>query len=157
MKRDLIKFLGAALIAVSLAGCVEDNTSDPSVKVAFAVVTTGQFSGIESERLEVIRDPDDFSALWLIHANGVQPDIDFDQNMVVAAFLGERPTGGFTIAITEVEERGDSLLVKVRATFPGDNCIVTQAFSQPHQIITMAQTEKMVVFSTDVERVDCPL
>jgi hypothetical protein len=125
-------------------------------------VTTGQSSGIVSERLEVIRDQAEFTELWLIHANVFspapdQPEINFDQDMLVAAFLGERVTGGFSIAITEVQEREDSLLVRVRITLPGRNCLVAQAFSQPHQLVTVPRSEKMVVFTTEVERVDCPL
>jgi hypothetical protein len=161
MKRDLIYLISAALIVLSLNGCVEEDATDPMVKVAYSVLQTGQFSGIVSERLEVLRDQDAFAELWLAHGEvfssvPVQPEVNFDQDMVVAVFLGQRATGGYTIAVTEVVDRKDSLLVNLRVTLPGTNCAVTQAFSQPHQMIAMRQSEKMVAFTTVIERVDCP-
>jgi hypothetical protein len=161
MKWCLVAFISAAWITFSLAGCAEDNTTDAGVRIPFSVVETGQFSGLRSERLEVIRIASEFAELWQTHASGfspapIQPEVDFDREMVIAVFLGERPTGGFAITVTEATERADSLLVTVRITLPGTNCAVPQAFSQPHQLVTVPQSEQLVAFFTEVERVDCP-
>lgn len=160
MNRHLTALVSSTLIALSLSGCVLDSAANTAVEVPFTVVATGYYSGIASERFEVIKDHSIFTGLWLDHAKGfspapAQPDIDFSRDMVIATFLGERATGGYHIAISGVEEQEESLVVSVKATLPGVNCVVTQALSQPYQIVTVPRSGKIVAFTMAVERVDC--
>lgn len=161
MKRPLTALVSSTLIALSLSGCMSDSTANTAVEVPFTVAETGYYSGIMSERFEVIKDHSAFTGLWLDHTKGfspapAQPDVDFNRDMVIATFLGERATGGYSIAIAKVEEQEESLIVSVKATFPSAKCVVTQAMSQPHQIVTVPRSGKIVALTTAVERVDCP-
>lgn len=160
MKRRSVSLMGGALIALNLSGCLFEDVVDEPVEIAFSVVTTGQDSGIVTERFEVIKEHSNFTGLWLDHAKGLspapaQPDIDFSQDMVIAVFLGERTTTGYGIKIAGVEEQRESLMVSVKATLPGVDCEIRQELSQPHQIVTVPRSGKVVTFATAVERVDC--
>lgn len=56
---------------------------------------------------------------------------DFAKSVVVAVFVGERPTGGFTAAFEEPVAKGDDLVVRYRIKKPSPTSFVTQAFTHP--------------------------
>ncbi|MFU8819028.1 MAG: protease complex subunit PrcB family protein [Desulfurivibrio sp.] len=164
MKHGLVVLAGALLLAWILSGCIADDKDDDGddigSRIGFAVLRSGQTSGIGVERLTVIREGEAFAALWQEHGVDLssplaQPEVDFSQDMVVAVFLGERSTGGYSLAITEVRERSASFMVKLKATLPADDCVVSQAASQPYQMATISRSSKVVAFTTEAE-VGCP-
>lgn len=79
------------------------------------------------------------------------PDIPFNQETVIAVFLGARPTGGYSISIDTVEETSDSTVVSVTVTIPGPAAIVTQAFTSAYHFVKMPKTQKVVSFRTVVK------
>jgi hypothetical protein len=129
----------------------------------------GTQSDIVSQRFEVIRDEESFLQLWLDHTASVSPPpeppvIDFEQERVIAVFMGRQPTGGYRIGVTSIEEAPDSLVVNVRATLPGPDCFVTLVETRPYQLVLLPQvpdieefpTRNVVAFQTTVEQEDCP-
>ena len=74
------------------------------------------------------------------------PEIDFSREMVVVAALGGRPTGSYGIIVEGAYERGNRLEVVVRAQSPGKSCMVTQAVTQPVDIVRLPKSERSVVF-----------
>lgn len=134
MKRPLVRSAFSGWIAAGLVGCVSSSDGGSASEVPVAVIAEGQYSGVHSQRFEVASDEPGFTGLWLEHASTVspvpaQPGIDFTRDVVVAAFLGNRGTGGYGIGIIAAEEQVDSIVVSVKATLPGTGCIVTQAES----------------------------
>jgi hypothetical protein len=78
--------------------------------------------------------------LWqLMHGNMVDktpaPDVDFDQQTAVAAFMGTKTTGGFATQIVEVRRDGDALAVVVHETTPQPGQLVTEALTQPYSVV----------------------
>ena len=121
----------------------------------------GDQSGIASKQLLVIRDADTFTDFWADHTalmapQPAEPDVDFETDMVVAAFLGERATGGFSVQIEDVRENNDFIIVDVEIETPGDDCVLTQSVTQPHHVIVLEDSDKPVQFSeTTVEADAC--
>ena len=71
-----------------------------AVPVKFATVQRGDLSGIEERREAVIRTPAEWAALWKQHNPGQKPPaIDLTRSMVAGAFLGSRPSGGYTVEV----------------------------------------------------------
>jgi hypothetical protein len=64
--------------------------------------------------------------------------MDFSNEIVVAVFLGEKPTGGHAIEITRMERSDDRLLVSFIERRPQPGGVVTQAFTQPFHIVKVA-------------------
>ncbi len=56
----------------------------------------------------------------------------------VIVSLGEKPTGGYAIAITKVTLRGSILTVQAQVTEPGRGAMVTQAFTHPFDAVWMS-------------------
>lgn len=159
MTKLLMAFLTSAALSYTISGC-EVPLEETGTAVGFTTLASGYSSGITAERLEAIRDDSAYTALWLEHTANVspvpdRPYVDFGQDMVIAAFMGERPTGGYELAVTAIEEYTDTLVVQIKHVLPGSGCGVIQALTQPHHIVRLPRSAKVVVFQASVEQVDC--
>ena len=118
------------------------------------------YSGIGQAQNFVIKDAAAWHDLWRrIYASQTPvppvPDVDFNTQMVVAAALGSKPTGGLDVVLTEAAMDTGGLVIAVRATSPGAHCIVTEAFTQPIDIARLAKTNGDVRFEQTQHSVDC--
>lgn len=99
--------------------------------IAFAL-----YSGVRAPENLVVRDAAAWSALWQnIHATTDPmpplPDVDFGQEMIVAAALGTRNSGGYNVLLTQANEDSGGVEIQVLETSPGADCFTTQALTQP--------------------------
>ena len=83
-----------------------------------------------------------------------QPNIDFDTNMVIAVFRGEKNTGGYDINITSIEENDSEIIVRGEMSDPPTYGIVTQALTQPYHIVSTKTSNKIIRY--EIEKVDSP-
>ena len=98
------------------------------------VLAEGFHSSIDKPFIAVIRDPDTYSALRKLDAN--LPNLDssfFDSNAVVAAFLGQRNTGGYGVEISREGEGG----IRVVERKPGKGMMVPQIITAPFKIVSV--------------------
>lgn len=161
MKNRFLLIAAGALLFSSLGGCGGDS-AELEFDVPVAPLAEGNFSGVGSQRFEIIIDPERFADVWLEHAGALSPipaapQVDFARQTVLAAFLGTRGTSGHGIEMTGALERDTNITVNLRITVPGPTCPVLDAQTQPFQMTTIARTEKVVAFVPTVEAVDCPL
>jgi hypothetical protein len=109
----------------------------------------------------VIRDPAEWGAFWnevnghLTPIPGL-PAIDFSEQTVIAAIMGERPSGGHTIRIEEMLEDDGRLFAVVVETSPGPNCITTQVITSPVATVAVERVGREVEFVDRSETLECP-
>ncbi|MCP1728011.1 hypothetical protein J2T60_002011 [Natronospira proteinivora] len=116
----------------------------------------GSQSRESAERMMVVRDADTFERIWdLSDQRGERPAVDFDQSMVVAIFMGERRTGGYSVQVDEVRQDGDDIMVQVIMEEPGEGCMTTQAITRPFQLVLLPQLDGEVRFQTQQQALDC--
>jgi hypothetical protein len=116
----------------------------------------GNHSGEPAERMMVIRDATELARIWSATGErGDPPAVDFEQFMVVAAFMGERRTGGYRVRVDSVSQSGDRMTVSVKMEAPGPGCMTTQALTQPYQIVKLPRLEGEVAFDIQQVEVDC--
>lgn len=67
-------------------------------------------------------------------------DIDFSKEWVAFFGTGSKNTGGYGAQIKSVSlyANAGALVLETKATSPGDDCIVTQAFTNPHHVVKFA-------------------
>lgn len=85
-------------------------------------------------------------------------EVSIDRYTVIAAFMGSRPTGGYSIEVSkavEVPGRPDRVDVELIMTSPGVNCIVTQAFTSPYHVVAIPKTDKPFRFVDRQEVIQC--
>ncbi|OGR90529.1 MAG: hypothetical protein A2V88_17320 [Elusimicrobia bacterium RBG_16_66_12] len=90
----------------------------------------GQYGGPNEPGHILVTDEKGWKALASqVKLEGGPPD--FAKSVVVAAFAGERPTGGFSASFDEPLVTGDDLIVRCRVQKPSTTAFVTQALTQP--------------------------
>jgi PrcB C-terminal len=152
--------LAAAGIAAILLGNVstcasaQPGTAQQKVFEAFfSSIDKGFTSGIRERKFVVIKTAKEWRDTWQAHSSisvppQPLPSVDFDREMIVAVFSGEKRTGGYGIEITKIEEESAKrqLLIFVRETQPPPGSMTIQAVTQPYQIVRMKKLDFAVEF-----------
>jgi len=106
-----------------------DNPSEPKV------LAEGFHSSITRPFVGVVRDVETYEAL--VKLDGNLPRLDeefFKTNIVVAAFLGERNTGGYSVEITRIEDGRIYVVERV----PTKGVMVAQMITSPYKIVSVS-------------------
>ncbi|MCS7186445.1 MAG: alkaline phosphatase family protein [Armatimonadetes bacterium] len=111
----------------------------------------GNHSGVTEPKRIVITNAREWEELWKqVHKGKILipniPTVDFNKNMVVAAFMGQKPTSGYAIQITEVTHSNGEIVVKLKETKPPKGAIVLQVLTQPFHIVVVSKVEGKVRF-----------
>ena len=119
-----------------------------------------QYTGLVQRQRAVIRDVQGWRAFWNQAHSTVMPQppvpsVDFTRNVVVAAAMGTRSSGGYSIGIEQVYADGDHLHVVVAERSPGANCITTQALTAPVAAVRVPRVGASVSFIERSETVSC--
>jgi hypothetical protein len=157
-----------AAAAPSPAEPIQDSTAAPQAQGYAAygepghrtldIRRIGQWSrtGIGESRRLVIRDANAWAEFWSELGTGERPDVDFTKAVVVAVAAGQRPTGGYEIAVNQVGQTDGELAVEVLETSPGPNCITSSTPTQPVDVVVVpAVAPKSWSFSERKETRGC--
>lgn len=145
LARFLFFLLSLGVLSITPAGAAE--------RLPFITIDQGSRSGVRERKFLVIKNEAEWKTLWQTH---VQPEVpakelpqvDFEREMVVAVFLGEKPTGGYKLGITAIEEdRGKGQLrIVLRESKPPVGSIAIQALTQPYHIVRVKKTDLPATF-----------
>lgn len=109
-----------------------------AVGPAVTTVARGSMSAITEAKQVVVRSSAEWNALWKEHgAAQPVPAVDFSKELVVAVFLGSRPTGGFGVEVVSTRVEGDALIVEYAEQRPGRSDIVSQVLTSPFHIVKL--------------------
>lgn len=127
-------------------------------RIDFSVITQGAFRGYEKEENLVIRDFSKWKEVWdYLHTHLTfvpnPPFINFKDEMILAVFSGEKPTGGYSAEISEVSLKNNVLKVVVVNKVPASGQIVTQVNTRPHSIVKLPAFEGRVEFEIIEEEI----
>jgi hypothetical protein len=118
--------------------------------MSFTTIQQGPLSGVDAERHVVVRTEAEWNALWREHqANREEPRVDFSRSMVIALFMGSRPTAGYTIQVTRVEPSDHGITVFYRQAAPDPGAMVAQVLTAPFHIIQLDRAPGDVRFERD--------
>ena len=124
-------------------------------RLSIDTVEKGYRSGIREPLQIVIRNQDEWNAFWKRHSSTdtnplPAPIIDFDREMVVGIFLGEKSTGGYEVEIVRAERSDSSLYFYYRKKSPAAGAMVTQALTQPFHLVKVAKYQNLqIIFRRD--------
>src|SRR5262244_523922 len=119
--------------------------------VPFSTLAKGLASGVGQPTQIVVRSQNDWAELWSRHMRAQSappplPSVDFSRDMVVALFMGERPTGGYAIEVTRIERTAQGLSVHYRTSRPAPSATQMQALTQPFHLVTVPRVDDPVTF-----------
>lgn len=156
--RLLMTFVLPAALACTAPPAAPD-ASHPAVHELVATspvpdpVIVALNSGIPDRRRLVIRSAAEWEALWgEATANQrpapATPQFDFGAEMLLVATMGERPSGGYAIAIDSVYTLAGTLHAVVRETSPDSACFVAGVITSPVVVVRVPRSSAPVEFST---------
>jgi hypothetical protein len=61
----------------------------------------------------------------------------YNDKLYLLVTYGEKPTGGYSVAITDITERDDRLEVTINFTDPAEDEMVTQALTYPYELVVI--------------------
>ena len=120
----------------------------PPVQLSFQTIAKGYRSGVRESLQIVARNNAEWDSAWKRHVSvetnpAPPPAIDFNKQIVVAVFLGEKPTGGYDVEVIRVEQSDGELVIHYREKSPLPGGIVIQALTQPFHIIQVARDDNL--------------
>ena len=147
----MMKKLAPAIAALALAATT---MASPEAK-PWRQIAAGEQSGIENSGRTVIRNQEAWQAWWREHTKNQfdpanpndPPKVDFDKEMILAATMGERSSGGFGIHFAGIKTEGTTLKVIVKSTSPDPDGFVTTVMTYPFAIIAVPKHDGEVVFT----------
>ena len=120
-----------------------------SAQVPSAVRTLdrGAHSNLDERLTASARTDAEWTALWKRHNyDKPVPPVDFSKEMVVAVFMGSRPTGGFSVEITSAAESGGKFVVSYRESAPRPDAMTAQVLTAPYHLAAVAKSALPIAF-----------
>lgn len=122
----------------------------PVERILLPMRTLAQSSNslITDRRLVIMRDADSFRQLWQAHSglNDNVPTVAFEREMVVAIFMGEQPTGGYSLNISGIEETPTELVVRYQEKRPSSDQMVIQMLTAPAHWVAIPKRDTPIRF-----------
>jgi protease stability complex PrcB-like protein len=97
------------------------------------VIAQGFHSSVSDPFIAVVRDEATYAELRKLDSNLPKLSVDLKSNVVIAAFLGQRNTGGYSVEIT----RAANGEIQVTEKAPGKDVMVPQMITAPFKIVSL--------------------
>ena len=124
--------------------------------VPFEKLASGTTSDVHRRTNYLVDSPEKFAALWqLLPGTPAMPAVDFNTKTVIALFAGDRPTTGYDLSVSSINDTASTRMVHVVLNKPAASCITGQMVTQPYVVFEVSKTD--LAFShTDTETTtDC--
>ena len=108
-------------------------------------------AGVVKKNILLLWNEDEWSGIWKRHTlirepAEPPPEIDFSNFMVVCAFMGQRPTTGYSIDIERIWTDGEKVFVEVVKRRPPEGLVVCEMVTCPYVMVLVERTEMHSVF-----------
>jgi hypothetical protein len=143
------KIAMVSALVITLFSCSMQKSADGTGTSNFEVLKQEGYGGMEAASNQVIKSQSELNRLYKELSIEQVPQVDFKAKNVVALFMGQKSTGGFSIGIDRVTVKGETADVKIIQKFPGEKAMVTMALTTPYCIAVIPKT-KNVTFSGNI-------
>ena len=146
----MIRFSLLLFALICVLGCVASENSPGNIRT----ISKGTFSGVQKALQVVITNQTQWTELWARHSAQVKPakpapDINFDKESVVFVCLGQKPSGGHSIEITDVRTVDSKTEITVKSRAPKPGGMQLQALTAPFHIVATPRILGPVKFRVD--------
>lgn len=83
------------------------------------------------------------------------PAIDFTKEMLIVAFQGKKPTGGYSIEISNLKKKDGIIGVTIVESEHGSDCITAQVITSPFHIVKISKTSDKFEYILTKKTVSC--
>ncbi len=116
-----------------------------------SVVTWNGNSGPSTlESQELVTDAETFQRVWQVpHPGEAPPAVDFTKDAVVILNAGEKPSAGYSIHVSRLEEKEDQLVIHYRVESPAPGAVAAAMITHPWVLQIIPKPSKPVIFVKD--------
>jgi hypothetical protein len=102
-------------------------------------IDKGDHSNMDDAAQLFAKNDREWQQLWQKHTpDRPRPKVDFSKEMVVAVFLGSRPTAGYVLEVVSATQDNGTLVVKYRESAPSQRGTMTaQVLTSPYDIVAV--------------------
>jgi hypothetical protein len=148
MKKFQSFFVSVVLLSVVLVSTGDTSAESVLPGPLFVVLNSGQYTqtGITTKKqAKVITSQIDYATELANYTYTAPTLVDFTRGKVLLVDMGVRNTGGYSIGVTSVSARENSVRANVLLVKPGPGCIVTQAITNPYQFVYISSTKEILI------------
>ncbi len=159
--KTLIFSLIFLLGTIVLSSCKSGKEATPTgTAIKFSEIKTGTNSSYSEFTTFEIHNFQELAEVWSNFFTKYDrkppiPKIDFENKMLIAAALGERNSGGYSIKIKSVLETNQTMIVVTEETKPGNTCNSATVMVYPFQLVEISKTGKPITFTKTVKVNEC--
>lgn len=143
------KIVALSFILLTVISCNCKKSASEGEK--FSILKESAYGGRHTESHELIKSEQAFKAIYKELNIQDVPEVDFDKNNVVVAFMGQKRSGGYSITIEKVTVKDNTALVLVKNTVPEPNTTVTMALTAPYCMALIPKTDNVEVKENPVK------
>ena len=139
------KLLTLSLLLLIVTGCSINvlNNMRVSNAITFELLKQDAYGGRDAKSTVIITSQSQLQELYKELGWGSVPAVDFGKNNVVALFMGQKSTGGYSINVRKVTVEDDTATVEALETSPEG--MATMALTAPYCIVVIPKTANVVV------------
>jgi hypothetical protein len=133
--------LTLTLVAALLQGA--PGSPKPSIPMlttvpAMKTIDKGDHSNMDDAKQAAVKTVEAWKQLWQQHSpDRPLPAVDFTKEMVVGAFMGSRPSAGYTLEIVSAIEASGTLVVRYRDASPSRGTMTAQVITSPYHLVAV--------------------
>lgn len=137
-----------------------DGQKDQEKEITFSVLDQGEKApGAKNRKNYAIYNQEELNSFWKLSHEGTDakaPTIDFNKKYVVVVFAGTKPTTGYKIKVTKVEDAQGQRNIAVAMIEPGEGCTTKTEKTSPYQFIALPyDTETSLSHNDTAKTEDC--
>jgi len=146
------KIILVPLAVVVFSSC---NTTKPTAEVSkpttetkdqvvkYEILSESAYQGREEKSFEVIKDNTSLLKLYQDINDTKVPKVDFSKSRIVALFLGQRNSGGYSIKVKNIEEKGNKIIITTQEIAPDG--MATMSITNPFTILKINSTKEIII------------
>lgn len=155
VRTPAVLLLIAGLLGACANGEGPPQSNNDAVAIPYQLVAQGPHSGIATRQFVVVDRAEQWRSLWQDHRgsrNARAPDINFDRYRLVAIFMGEQRSGGYSIDVQRIEKRDEAVWIKLREQTPAPDQMVTMALTQPFVMVKIPRIQAPIRLETGTDK-----
>lgn len=139
------------LVFVLFFSCTSSKNYNQDI-IPFQTIEQDFYGGLTNSKFIVIEDINSLEEVYDLLNKYKSPSlevpkINFDKETVIALFLGEKNSGGYSISVRQIKNENNKVVVEYEIQSPNKGDMVTSVMTQPYCVIKTQKTLKTIVFN----------
>ncbi len=152
MKRLLI----LVPLLLQMQGCNDASATSPISSMEYEILhefSHNEYGNSTSKSTIIIRNQIDYENELIKRTSEPAVAVNFQEESIFLIDMGSFGTGGYSLNVT-FSENNQNVKANVVLTFPGDNCAVSSAVSNPFKLIKL-NTTKYILVTEEITFTSC--